>query len=155
MEPRKTYAYREETVYEMPDDLLPTEVRRVLLLEDDRELAQLLKELLEGGPFQVETVANGSEGLKSILARDYDVIVCDMVMPGFPGEMFYLAVERTKPHLCRRFVFTTGHRADPGIDAFIRRIKGLMLWKPFQPHELFDAIKVVLRRTATDFAGPR
>ena len=81
-----------------------------------------------------------------VLRTDYDAIVCDMVMPGFPGDMFYLAVQRVRPQLCRRFVFTTGHRADPKIDQFIRQVKGLMVWKPFQPHELIEAIKTVVRK---------
>jgi DNA-binding response OmpR family regulator len=123
--------------------------RHILLLEDDLELARTLKDLLESADFVVDVVPNGAEGLKQILIRDYDAIVCDMVMPNFPGDMFYLAVQRTKPHLCRRFVFSTGHRADPRIDGFIRQVKGLVLWKPFQPHELFDAIQTVLRKGGT------
>jgi hypothetical protein len=60
--------------------------------------------------------------------------------------MFYLAVERTKPHLCKRFIFMTGHRGDPKIDEFIRRVKGLMLWKPFEMYMLTEAIQTVLKK---------
>jgi len=151
MEPRKPSYYSLETkTYEMPDDLVPGVERRVLLLEDDEALAQTLKELLRANRYVVDRVINGAEGLRMILAGDYDVIVCDMVMPNFPGDMFYMAVQRTKPHLCRRFVFTTGHRADPKIDGFLRSIKALALWKPFQPHELLEAMAGVIRKTGTE-----
>lgn len=147
MLPRKVISYQPERTYEIPDDLVPVEPRRILLLEDDGLLASSLKELLETKQYLVTIVPNGAAGLQQLLATDFDVIVCDMVMPGFPGDMFYLAVKKTRPHLCNRFVFTTGHRADPKIDAFIRNTKGLMLWKPFQAHELLDAVETVLRKS--------
>ncbi len=147
MDRNKNYSWQEQKTYEMPDDLVPATRQRVLLLEDEVELARTLKELLEACRFDVDVVANGAEGLKLILTRDYDVIVCDMIMPGFPGDMFYLAVQRAKPALCRRFIFTTGHRADPKIDQFIRQVKGFMVWKPFQPHELIDAVQSVAKRS--------
>jgi len=55
--------------------------------------------------------------------------------------------------LCCRFVFTSGHRADPKIDLFIRSVRGLVLWKPFQAHELLDALKTVLRKASAPKAG--
>jgi two-component system, NtrC family, sensor kinase len=84
------------------------------------------------------------------LKQDYDVLLCDMIMPGFPGDMFYRAVELSRPHLCKRFLFMTGHNGDPQIDAFIRSVRGLMIWKPFQLHELLRALKVVLEKNTTD-----
>ena len=149
MLPRKVTAYQEEKTYEIPDDLVGPEPRRILLLEDDGQLAANLKEILESHQYLVTIVADGAAGLQQLLAADFDVIVCDMVMPGFPGDMFYMAVQRTRPHMCKRFVFTTGHRADPKIDAFIRHVKGLMLWKPFQVHELLDAIETVMRKSGS------
>ena len=71
---------------------------------------------------------------------------CDMVMPNFPGELFYCAVQRIQPHICARFVFMTGHRADEKIDAFIRQVGGVMLWKPFKQQELLHAISLVLTK---------
>jgi two-component system, cell cycle sensor histidine kinase and response regulator CckA len=115
-------------------------------LEDDATLAGHLQEVLESHQFLVTRVRNGADGLQKILSMDFDAIVCDMVMPSFPGDMFYLAVQRSRPHLCSRFIFMTGHRANPKIDEFIRGIRGLMLWKPFEVHELIDAIKLVIKK---------
>jgi two-component system response regulator ResD len=134
----------------MPDDLLPTEARRVLLLEDDDALALTMKELLATQRYLVDRVRNGAEGLKLILERDYHAIVCDMVMPNFPGDMFYIAVQRSKPHLCRRFVFTTAHRAEGHIHKFLKDVKALVVWKPFQAHELFDAIDMMARKASKE-----
>src|SRR5438477_3100372 len=118
----------------------------ILVLEDDDQLAALLKDVLESCSYQVTTVQNGVQGLRCIMAEEFDLVLCDMVMPTFPGDKFYIAVERIKPALCRRFLFMTGHSVKLEYDFFIRNIGGSMLWKPFEPRELLAAIRVVLSR---------
>ena len=120
----------------------------MLLLDDESDLSEVLKAYLEEHGFRVVCVMNGVEGLKKIMEQDFDIILCDMMMPQLPGDMFYIAVERVKPQLGKRFVFMTGHKNDKKIDEFIRRVKGLMLFKPFQPHELLEMINVVLKKSS-------
>ncbi len=143
MEKRAFIPPETETVHEVSDADLPVARRKVLLLEDDAELTELLRDYLEKFHYEVVSVPNGVEGLKRVLEHDFDVIICDLVMPHLPGDMFYMAVERTKPHLAKRFVFMTGHRADPKWDIFVRRVSGVILWKPFQLFELLERIKLV------------
>ncbi len=118
----------------------------VLVLEDDEQLAGTLKNYLESNACKVTRVESGVEGLRRIMVEDFDLVLCDMVMPTFPGDKFYLAVERVKPALCRRFLFMTGHRAEPKYEKFIAEINGLIIWKPFVPRELLAAIQSVLKR---------
>ena len=118
---------------------------RILLLEDDAELRDALKNYLESVPFGVVAVENGVEGLRKVLEERFDAIICDMMMPGLAGDLFYLGVERTKPKLCQRFVFITAHSANEKIKYFIREIGGTMLTKPFLMKELQGAIEFVLR----------
>src|SRR5204863_9819839 len=134
----------EEKTHVMPDDLGRPEAHTVLLLEDDPVSANLLKSFLEERDFRVTHVTGGAEGVQKVMAADFDVILCDMVMPAFPGDMFYRAVERTRPSLCSRFIFMTGHKADPKWELFIREIGGLILWKPFHMHELVGAVQSVM-----------
>ena len=117
--------------------------KKVLLLDDDADLTTLTRMILETHGYEVETASDGVLGIKRILASDYSVILCDMVMPNLAGDMFYTAVERVKPHLCRRFLFMTGHRGDRKVDEFIRKVRGLILWKPFQSHVLMESIQAV------------
>jgi DNA-binding response OmpR family regulator len=117
------------------------------MLEDETELTQELAPFFEQNGFKLVSVTNGVDGLKQIIAREFSVIICDMMMPSLPGDMFYRAVERTKPHLCRRFIFITGFKGNQEIEEFIRRVSGIMLWKPFETFELMDAIKMVLEKT--------
>ena len=127
---KKAYIPQEEKVHEVSETDLPPSARKILLLEDDPELAALLEDHLNSQGFLVSYVKSGVEGLKRVMMGDFDIILCDMMMPNLSGDMFYLAVERTKPQLCKRFIFMTGHKGDPKIDAFIRKVRGLMLWIP-------------------------
>ena len=118
----------------------------VLMLDDEKDFTDIVQTYLEEHGFRVTCVKNGVEGLKKIMVMDFDAIVCDMMMPTLPGDMFYLAVQKTKPHLCKRFLFVTGHKGEKKIDDFIRSVKGLMIFKPVQLHELLGAIRAVIKK---------
>jgi CheY-like chemotaxis protein len=105
----------------------------------------VLKVHLEMNAWEVTAVSNGLDGLNQVMDRDFDIIVCDMMMEKLAGDMFYRAVERAKPHLCKRFVFMTGYKGNKKIEDFIRDVNGLMLWKPFEIYELLDTMKMVLQ----------
>jgi DNA-binding response OmpR family regulator len=131
----------------------PPGSKRVLLLEDDVGLGETLQLFLESNSYAVSRVVDSPEGLRQVMAADFDIILCDMVMPTLPGDQFYLAVERAKPHLCKRFIFMTGHHADPKTDNFIRRVRRLMLWKPFSLADLLAAIEVVCKKSTSPALG--
>lgn len=145
-QPRRPYIPQEEKLHVVDDADLPASPKKLLMVEDDPELTRVLTECLQTEGFEVTCVQNGVDGLKRIMAGDYDIVLCDMVMPHLAGDMFYRAVERVRPHICKRFIFMTGHKGDPKIDAFIRQVRGLMLWKPFQMHDLMDAIQVIRKK---------
>jgi DNA-binding response OmpR family regulator len=135
---------------------LPTlelEIKNILLVDDDVELANTLKMLLESRNFIVTTVSDGVHALREVMAFDFDVIICDLLMPNMPGDMFYLAVQKTKPELCKRFLFVTGHGDDPKVEGFLKRVDGLALFKPVLTDELVGMISLVLQRGRADEAA--
>lgn len=137
---------------ESPESLIessPEETKRkVLLLEDDPTFKDIMKEFLASNGFEVVAVQNGVEGVHEVLAHDFAVILCDMMMPTLPGDMFFRAVERMRPHLCDRFIFMTGHRGNSKVDEFIRNVNGTMLSKPFHVDDLLEMIAFVQVRMA-------
>jgi DNA-binding NtrC family response regulator len=124
------------------------EIKSILLLDDDIELADTLKHLLESHNFVVTTVKNGVEGLHEIMRFDFDVIMCDMLMPAMAGDMFYIAVERTKPQMCERFIFITGHKDNPKVTEFLSKTDALALYKPVNAEDLLRSISFVLKKTS-------
>lgn len=124
------------------------DITTILLLDDDAELADTLKSLLQARNFLVTTVKNGVEGLREVMTMDFDVVLCDMLMPTMPGDMFYLAVQKVKPHLCSRFLFITGNGGDHRTNDFLQKTDGLVVFKPVPNDELIQMISLVLKRNA-------
>ncbi len=122
--------------------------KKILIVDDDVAFADVTRLFLEENGYEVDTAGDGVQGVKRIMVNDYSVIICDMVMPNLAGDMFYLAVERVKPHLTKRFLFMTGHHKDPKVDEFIKRVRGLILFKPFQLHVLMETIQAVEKKNA-------
>ena len=120
----------------------------ILLVEDDQAFAEVVKEYLETFGYSVTIASDGVQGLKRVMEKDFDVVLCDLLMPNLPGDMFYVAVERVKPHVAKRFIFITGHQNHPKISEFVKKVRALTLFKPFEMHLLTETIEVALRNTA-------
>ena len=118
----------------------------ILVVEDELDLCEMLKNHFEGEGCRVETVENGAVGLRRVMEVDFDAVICDMVMPHMAGDMFYLAVKKVRPHLCDRFVFITGHGESPEVRDFLKGISERVIAKPFNLEDL----TVAVRRAAMD-----
>jgi CheY-like chemotaxis protein len=121
--------------------------KKVLLLEDDASFKEIMQCFLTENDFSVVAVQNGVEGVHEVLASDFEVILCDMLMPTLPGDMFFRAVERMRPHLCDRFIFMTGYRGNSKVNEFIAGVNGTVLTKPFHVDDLLELIAFVELRT--------
>jgi CheY-like chemotaxis protein len=139
---------REEIVtleIEVPPDAVAGPTQRVLLLEDRGDFREVLRDHLSCR-FLVTSVPSGVEGLREIRKGAFDLIICDMMMPAMGGEMFYWAVTRIRPATAQRFIFFTGHRNNPAIEFFFKRVKATVLIKPFSLKALDSTIRNVLRK---------
>jgi len=116
----------------------------LLIVEDEPELAHVLLEHFLSLGYRAESANNGSLALRKVMAADFDAVVCDMVMPTMPGDMFYLAVQRVKPALCERFVFITGHGETPGVREFLAGLSERVIAKPFNLDDLAEAVRTVV-----------
>lgn len=124
------------------------EPRKVLLLEDRSDFSEVLQDYLATRAYQVTAVTSGIEGLREIMKARFDLIICDMMMPQMGGEMFYWAVTRVRPGTRDQFIFFTGHKNNPRIDFFFRRVNATVLFKPFSLSALDAAIRDVAHKAA-------
>ena len=115
--------------------------KRVLVVEDDPDFSSVVRDFLEARGFSVTSFANGAEALRAVMDADYDVIVCDLVMPRMAGDMFYHAIRCVKPHLCERFIFITGHAESAKVKEFLAQVSELVLKKPFHLEDLCATIQ--------------
>jgi CheY-like chemotaxis protein len=135
------------------EEAMPFSSHKVLLLEDDPAFREIMTDFLQENGFEVTAVRNGVEGVHKVLASDFEMILCDMMMPTLPGDMFFRAVQRMRPHLCDRFVFMTGHRSHPRIKDFIDSVWGTVLIKPFRVSDLLEMIEFVRLRSSVFMAA--
>lgn len=118
---------------------------KILLVDDDVELTNLLAELLSLEDFDIHVVHNGQEALTELELQTYDIILLDIMMPVLNG------IETLKQ---LRQKLTTPVLMLSARDDDIDRVLGLELGaddylpKPFNDRELVARIKAILRRTA-------
>jgi two-component system response regulator CpxR len=120
-----------------------TGVGRVLVIDDDRELCELVREYLVQECLQVDLIHEGKHGLEQALSGKYDVVILDVMLPGMNGLQVLQAIRRTS----RVGVLMLTARGED-----VDRILGLehgaddYLAKPFNPRELVARLHAVLRR---------
>jgi CheY-like chemotaxis protein len=119
--------------------------RHVLIVDDNLELADTFKQLLEAHGYDVTLTSNGVLALKHILHKSVDAVVCDLKMPQLEGDMFFTTVERLNPALARRFIFITGMAEDPHFQKFVANVKAPLLRKPVPLEKLLAALSSVLQ----------
>ena len=134
----------------VPDEVIESAAESILIVEDDAEFADTLRSFLESQSFRVSGVTTGAEAVSLIAAADVDLILFDLTLPGSSVRQFYDAVQAVKPHLCPRIIFMTSDDSHPSDDGFVRRIKGISLWKPFPMDWLLEAVQTVRAGTHQD-----
>ena len=131
-----------------PDELQPIvhnlELKAVLVVDDDRQLASALQWILADENFLVDIAFDGEEAMLKVKAHEYDVVICDLKMPKLQGDQFYLQVKEIRPSLSDRFIFITGFAADPTIALFFNKHDVKYLVKPFSIQVLLDCVKQLL-----------
>ncbi len=125
-------------------------MKRILVIDDDIELGELLTDYLTLEGFAVEVVSNGEEGAARALAGEYALIVLDVMLPGING---FEVLRRIRAGSAKPVLMLTARGDD------VDRIVGLemgaddYLPKPFNPRELVARINAVQRRTTLTTAN--
>jgi two-component system, cell cycle sensor histidine kinase and response regulator CckA len=122
-------------------------MRRVLVVDDDFDLAQLLREVLTYDNCEVDIATNGMEAMDRLHTCDYDAVICDLMMPRVDGEVLYNDVVREYPFLANRFIFVTGQASrKAGFSDFVGRTGNHLIEKPFDLPAFRAAVQDTVRR---------
>jgi signal transduction histidine kinase/CheY-like chemotaxis protein len=121
---------------------------RVLLVEDERVVGDLLAEFLALAGCEVDRAANGREALEHVRRKAYAVIVSDVRMPDVDGPALYRELGVVAPELARRMVFVTGDVMSPETRRFLDETCLRYLEKPFTLEEFRAVIRGVLEPSA-------
>ena len=116
---------------------------RILIVEDEKDIAELEKDYLELSGFEVEIAGNGTEGLEKALQEDFDLFILDLMLPGVDGFEICKRIRDVKD---TPILLVSAKRDD------IDKIRGLGLGaddyvtKPFSPSVLVARVKAHLAR---------
>ncbi|MBF0501560.1 MAG: response regulator transcription factor [Candidatus Riflebacteria bacterium] len=122
-------------------------MQKLLIIDDDKELCDLLKEYLTGEGYDLAFSHSGNEGLEKAMSGSFQLIILDAMLPELSGFeiLRQLRVQKSIPVI---MLTARGEEVD--------RIVGLELGaddylaKPFSPRELVARIKAILRRSQSD-----
>jgi signal transduction histidine kinase/CheY-like chemotaxis protein len=117
---------------------------RVLVVEDEPTVARLIADVLEDEGFQVDVLMDGRGAVDHAARQLYDLVVCDMKMPGLDGQHFYKALVRARSPLRERFLFVTGDIVSAHTHEFLLQNKLPHVAKPFRVEELTEKVHRVL-----------
>jgi PAS domain S-box-containing protein len=114
---------------------------RVLVVDDEPVLVSALGRSLEPD-FEVTVVESGREARRLLLeGPPFDVILCDLIMPGVTGMDLYDDVKRARPELCSRIIFMTGGTFTARAREFLSSVPNPALDKPFD----LETLEALLR----------
>jgi phosphate regulon transcriptional regulator PhoB len=130
-------------------------MKRVLLIEDDRDIVELVRYNLEREGFQVDSATDGTTGLAQIRKTPPDILLLDLMLPKLSGLDICKEIRRDQSlnRLPILMLTARGEEAD--------RVVGLEMGaddyvtKPFSPRELGARVKALLRRTEPAGETPR
>jgi signal transduction histidine kinase/ActR/RegA family two-component response regulator len=123
---------------------------RVLVVEDEPTVARLISDVLEDEGFRVEALLDGYEALERAARASYDLVICDMKMPGLDGQHFYDTLACMGNPLSKRFLFVTGDVLSSHTQEFLERHHLPHVAKPFRVEELTEKVRRVLAEIRPD-----
>ena len=115
---------------------------RVLVIDDEPLLGKSLRRALR--EHEVMYTEDPARALELCSETDFDVIVCDVMMPVISGENVYESLRQRAPELAERMIFMTGGAFTAGAQDFLQRIDNPVLTKPFSPNDLRVAVRRML-----------
>ncbi len=117
---------------------------RILVIDDDQQIRELIREILERASHTVFEADNGVAGLQRMSEETVDVVVTDIIMPDKDGLETITELRKSYPEVRIIAISGGGRRVNrdylPTAQAFGA---DLVLYKPFRPQDVMDAINEV------------
>jgi two-component system NtrC family sensor kinase len=117
--------------------------RRVLVVDDEPAIVELVTTVLDDQGWRVDVSSGGRAALERLQQTHYDVVLSDVRMPEGDGADFYHAAVAQQQELSRRFLFMTGDTANEDAWRVLQATRAPVLSKPFTPQALLRAVEQV------------
>lgn len=121
---------------------------RILVADDERDIAALVVRALEAEGYQIDTVHDGNAALAKLRTQKYDLVLLNLRMPEADGETVYRYLKAIAPSLARRIIFLTGDTSNAQSRAFLESTGNPYIAKPFH----LDELRALVWRTLAEAA---
>jgi two-component system NtrC family sensor kinase len=122
------------------------EALRILVVDDDPEVAACFADILTMQGHRVDVVGSGRAALERISTDTYAIVVTDMRMPDLDGPALYREIKSRCPSLEKSFLFVTGDTFSSETRRFLKETEAVYLGKPCSLQEVELAVRQVLDR---------
>jgi two-component system NtrC family sensor kinase len=119
--------------------------KRLLVVDDEPEIADLMRAMLEGAGYDVFTAESGAVALKMLDEVRFDAVVSDLRMPDVDGAALWREVSERQPLLAQRMLFVTGDTLSAGAQRFLADAGCGSLDKPFSKSDLLARVAALLK----------
>ncbi|MBI5623428.1 MAG: response regulator [Elusimicrobia bacterium] len=127
-------------------ELAPVPGKKVLVIDDEKDMADIMARALTADGDQVDVTTDGSRALVLVREGAYDLVVSDVQMEKAKGEDVYDLLARRRPDQRPAILFVTGDILNPRVLGFLHRTKAAYLAKPFDVSEFQLAARRLLRQ---------
>ncbi len=132
--------------HEGPIAQIDGESRRILVVDDELSIQQLLTGVLEMDGHDVSLANNGREALDRVARETFDLIITDVKMPVMGGPDLYQHLSDAGNPLARRVIFITGDTVAPDTRRFLQSVDAVVLAKPFRLRDVRESVRTTLAR---------
>ena len=117
----------------------------ILLIDDEPSFVSALARLLRHDGSTVDTAADGHCALRQLHERRYDIVLCDLRMPGLDGGEFYDVLRQQHAYLRKRVLFLTGDTLGAESQAFLEQCGQPWVYKPCNAADIRTAMQQMLQ----------
>jgi len=117
---------------------------RILLVDDNPTVTQVIIDILSLDGYGVDTAPNGIAALEKIEGRRYDLILTDLHMPEMDGAGLYRELAKRQTHPRQKIIFLTGTAGTSEAHRLVQDTGLPVLRKPFNLVELLELVRKVL-----------
>jgi PAS domain S-box-containing protein len=117
---------------------------RVLVVDDEAEIAELMRTVLESAGYDVATAESGAVALELLAEARFDAIVSDVRMPDIDGAALWHAVRELHPLLATRMLFVSGDTLSQEARQVLEATRCPSLDKPFANADLLGALRALI-----------
>jgi CheY-like chemotaxis protein len=122
----------------------PAKRGRILLVDDEPDIRRSISKFLTRTGWEVDLADSGDEGLRQLAGASYEVVLCDLRMPGMSGHEFYRRLESMASPAIATLIFMTGDVLSPEASRFLQEAGRPVLSKPFALKDLMEVLAQVV-----------